>query len=47
MKEETRNPELHINEEPRNDFIDVGVGFLGMFGFCFLIAVIATVISLL
>jgi len=43
---EERNPELHINEEPRNDFLDVGVGFLATFGFFLVITVIATVISI-
>lgn len=43
----SKNPELHINEEPRNDFIDVAVGMaVTTIGFL-VIAVIATVISLL
>lgn len=29
----TTNPELHVNEEPRNDFSDVGTGFAVMFAF--------------
>ena len=39
------DPRQHVNEEPRNDFLDVGVGFLGMFGFLLLIAVIFTIIE--
>lgn len=27
------DPREHINEEPRNDFSDLMMGFLGMFGF--------------
>lgn len=43
---EPNHPELHVNEEPRNDFLDVAVGFAVMFGVCFLIALAATVVSL-
>lgn len=43
---EPHNPELHINEEPRNDFNDLVIGFLGMFGLLFLIATIATIITM-
>jgi hypothetical protein len=38
--------ELHVNEEPRNDFSDVLIGFAVSFGFFFLIGIIATVIKL-
>ena len=31
--ENTRDPRLHVNEEPRNDFADVAAGFTGMFIF--------------
>lgn len=41
-----KHPELHVNEEPRNDFNDVAVGFGVMFGVCLLIAVVATIITL-
>lgn len=42
-----KHPELHINEEPRNDFIDVAVGMaVTTVGFL-VIAVAATVLSLL
>lgn len=40
------DPREHTNEEPRNDFIDTGVGFAVMFGLCLVIAVVATVFSL-
>jgi uncharacterized membrane protein len=39
------DPRQHVNEEPRNDFLDVGVGFAGMFGLLLLIAIVATVIQ--
>ncbi len=39
--------ELHVNEEPRNDFADVGIGFGVTFGAFFLIGIIATIIELL
>jgi hypothetical protein len=45
-KMENRNPELHVNEEPRNDFLDVGVGFLVTFGVFTLITIVATVLSM-
>jgi hypothetical protein len=41
------DPRQHVNEEPRNDLIDVGVGFLGMFGLMLVIAVVATVIQVM
>lgn len=31
------DPREHINEEPRNDFGDLMLGFVGMFGFMFVI----------
>ncbi|MFD2670656.1 YqzM family protein [Marinicrinis sediminis] len=40
-----QNPELHVNEEPRNDFIDVGVGFAATFGFFFVVCVVFTFIQ--
>ncbi|WP_199620484.1 YqzM family protein [Paenibacillus alkalitolerans] len=40
------DPREHVNEEPRNDLLDVGIGFAGMFGLMLLIAVVATVIQL-
>jgi len=35
-----------VNEEPRNDFLDVGVGFLVTFGVFTLITIVATVLSM-
>jgi len=43
---ETQHPELHVNEEPRNDFIDVGVGMAVTMGFFLTIAIIFTVITI-
>lgn len=40
------HPELHVNEEPRNDFLDTAVGFAGMFTFMIVVAIIATVITI-
>lgn len=43
---EAKNPELHVNEEPRNDLIDVGVGFLAFIGFMLAVSLIATIITI-
>lgn len=43
----TYHPEDHVNEEPRNDLLDVGMGFAVTFGFFFLVAVVATVIEVM
>jgi uncharacterized membrane protein YphA (DoxX/SURF4 family) len=40
------HPELHINEEPRNDFADVAMGFGVFFGILLLIGIVATAISI-
>jgi hypothetical protein len=45
MNEQQYNPELHVNEEPRNDFIDVAVGFAGMFGFVLVVSILATIFA--
>jgi hypothetical protein len=42
-----KHPELHVNEEASNDFIDTALGFGVFFGVLFVIAIIATVITLL
>lgn len=42
---ETNHPEIHVNEEPRNDFIDVGVGMAVTTGGFFIVAIIATILS--
>lgn len=43
---EAHHPELHVNEEPRNDFLDVAVGFAATFGFFLVIAIVATVLTI-
>lgn len=43
---ETNDPRLHINEEPRDDLMDLMFGFGAMFGGMFLIATLATIITL-
>jgi hypothetical protein len=43
---DTNHPELHVNEEPSNDFIDVGLGMAFSVGIFFVIAIIMTVISI-
>ncbi|MGG1552212.1 MULTISPECIES: YqzM family protein [Paenibacillus] len=40
-----KHPELHVYEEPRNDLMDVGMGFGVFFGILFVIAIIATIIE--
>lgn len=40
------NPEAHINEEPRNDFLDVAVGMAVTTAGFFVIAILFTVISI-
>jgi hypothetical protein len=44
---ESNHPEEHILEEPTNDFMDTALGFAFMFGLLFVIAIVATVITLL
>jgi hypothetical protein len=41
------NPELHVNEEPRNDFADVANGFMAMFGFVLVVSILATIFSMM
>jgi hypothetical protein len=41
------HPELHVNEEPRNDFMDTAIGFGAFFGFLLLMGIVATVITML
>lgn len=43
---ENNHPELHVNEEPRNDFLDTAVGFGVTFGIFTLITIVATIISI-
>jgi hypothetical protein len=42
-----KHPELHINEEPRNDFMDTAIGFGAFFIFLLLMGVVATAITML
>jgi hypothetical protein len=42
---EPRHPEHHVNEEPRNDFLDTGLAFGIFFGFLLLMGVVATIIQ--
>lgn len=44
---EANHPEIHVNEEPRNDFIDVGVGMAVTVGGFFVISIIATVLTII
>ncbi|MFC5405583.1 YqzM family protein [Cohnella soli] len=43
--ENARDPRQHINEEPRDDFQDVAVGFGAMFGFMFIVFLVAVVVK--
>lgn len=43
--ENIQNPELHVNEEPRNDFMDVATGFAAMFTFMAVVFIVACVIK--
>jgi hypothetical protein len=47
MSEQQYNPELHVNEEPTNDFADVANGFMLMFGFILVVSILATVFSMI
>jgi hypothetical protein len=40
-----QDPRQHVNEEPRNDFADTAAGFAAMFGFMFVVFVIAVLIK--
>lgn len=42
-----KHPGHHVNEEPRNDFMDVGLGFIGMFGVMTLIFLVAVILKLI
>ncbi|WP_156043104.1 YqzM family protein [Paenibacillus sp. UNC451MF] len=42
-----KHPELHVMEEPTNDFLDVALAFGAFFGVLLLIAVVATVIQVM
>ncbi len=44
--ERINHPEQHVNEEPRNDFMDTALGFAGMFAFMLVVAGIFTAIEI-
>ena len=46
MMADTRHPELHVNEEPRNDFADVGAGMIFSVSLFLIIGIIMTILSL-
>lgn len=43
---DSNHPEQHVNEDPRNDFLDTGLAFGAFFGFLLLMGVVATIITL-
>ncbi|RKP56159.1 YqzM family protein [Cohnella endophytica] len=43
--ENARDPRQHINEEPRDDFMDTAIGFGAMFGFMAVVFIIAVVVK--
>jgi len=43
--ENVRDPREHLNEEPRNDFFDVAIGFGGFFAFLFVVFAAAVIIK--
>lgn len=43
---DNNHPELHVNEEPRNDFLDTANAFAITFGIFTLITIIATILSM-
>lgn len=45
MENYVQDPRQHVNEEPRDDLQDLVFGFGGMFGFMFLVFLIAVIIK--
>lgn len=43
--ENIRDPRLHVNEEPRDDFMDTAMGFAVMFGFMVVVFAAAVIIK--
>ncbi|MFC5469558.1 YqzM family protein [Cohnella suwonensis] len=43
--ENVKDPRQHINEEPRDDLMDLVMGFGGMFGFMFVVFAIAVIVK--
>lgn len=46
MTNDPKHPELHVYEEQRDDLMDVATGFGVFFGVLFLIAIVATIVSI-
>ncbi|MBW5447307.1 YqzM family protein [Cohnella sp. CFH 77786] len=40
-----RDPRLHVNEEPRDDFQDTAMGFTVMFGFMVVVFAAAVIVK--
>ena len=45
--ENIRDPRQHVNEEPRDDFMDTAIGFAAMFGFMTVVFFAAVIIKAL
>jgi hypothetical protein len=43
---DSNHPEMHVNEEPRNDFMDVAMGFAVFFTCMCVVAIIATIVAM-
>ncbi|MHA6483139.1 YqzM family protein [Paenibacillus sp. strain BS8-2] len=43
--ENVRDPREHINEEPRDDLMDVVLGFGGMLGFMTIVFAVAVIVK--
>ena len=44
---ESNHPEQHVNEEPSDDFMETGMGMIGMMTLIIIGSVIATIASLM
>ena len=42
---DAKHPEAHFNEEPRNDFVDIGMSMIVTTAFFFIVSIIATIAS--
>lgn len=43
--ENIRDPRQHVNEEPRDDFLDTAMGFAAMFGFMVVVFAAAVIVK--
>ena len=43
--ENVQDPRQHVNEEPSNDLIDTGIGFIGMFAFMLVVFTVAVIVK--